>query len=240
MSFSLRRLLELQREDTLIDQLIHKRAGLPQRDALSAQLKEAAELRRQLEAASRDRDATASQLVASEAEVSGAEQRISAINARLYGTEPISPKDAQAMTEEVAHLKVRLSSFEDNALEVMEQLEPKQIEVARLEGEARDLAARLGVTQQELNESEAEIDAQLASQRDTREKLAKEVDTSLLVKYEALRPRLGGVAVAALEGMQCGGCHLSLAARELDRVKSAKPDEVVNCEECGRILVLSS
>ena len=172
--------------------------------------------------------------------MSAVDQRITAINARLFGSDPISPKDAQAMTEEVEHLKQRKSTFEDSELEVMEKLEPKQVNVASIEASVRELAARLGVTQNELKTAEGEIDEVLENENVKRDSIAKEVDASLLGKYEALRPKLGGVAVAAVEGSQCGGCHLTIAATELNRVRSAAAGEIVNCEECGRILVVTN
>ena len=43
--------------------------------------------------------------------------------------------------------------------------------------------------------------------------------------------------MARLVGTNCGGCHLTLSAVELDRIRHAPPDEMVFCGECGRLLV---
>jgi uncharacterized protein len=59
----------------------------------------------------------------------------------------------------------------------------------------------------------------------------------LLATYERLRARLGGVGVARLVGTHCDGCHLTLSAVELDRVRHLPDGEVYTCEQCGRILV---
>jgi predicted nucleic acid-binding Zn-ribbon protein len=71
----------------------------------------------------------------------------------------------------------------------------------------------------------------------TRETVLPSVPASLLAEYEPLRHRLGGVAIAKLEGGSCKGCHLKLSNFELDRIRALPTDEVVHCEECGRILV---
>ncbi|MDQ1445435.1 MAG: C4-type zinc ribbon domain, partial [Acidimicrobiaceae bacterium] len=42
---------------------------------------------------------------------------------------------------------------------------------------------------------------------------------------------------AKLVGSNCSGCHLSLPATELDRIRHGSPDQVVFCDQCGRILV---
>ena len=52
-----------------------------------------------------------------------------------------------------------------------------------------------------------------------------------------MRQRLGGVAVARLEGGVCGACHMKLSAVENDRIQHEAPDEPVRCEDCGRFLV---
>jgi predicted nucleic acid-binding Zn-ribbon protein len=45
------------------------------------------------------------------------------------------------------------------------------------------------------------------------------------------------VAIARLAHNRCEGCHLTLASVELDRIRHLDPEELVHCQECGRILV---
>jgi predicted nucleic acid-binding Zn-ribbon protein len=45
------------------------------------------------------------------------------------------------------------------------------------------------------------------------------------------------VGAARVVGSSCGGCHLTLPATELDRIRRAEPDALVTCDQCGRILV---
>ena len=59
----------------------------------------------------------------------------------------------------------------------------------------------------------------------------------LLAEYERLRARLGGIGAARLEHGTCMGCRMKLPATELDRIKHQSPDELVHCDQCGRILV---
>jgi predicted nucleic acid-binding Zn-ribbon protein len=58
-----------------------------------------------------------------------------------------------------------------------------------------------------------------------------------MARYERLRAKLDGVAVARLEGDLCLGCHVSLPAMEVDAIRHAPPDVVAVHEDCGRILV---
>ena len=46
-----------------------------------------------------------------------------------------------------------------------------------------------------------------------------------------------GIAVATLDGPRCTGCNLELPTLELERVRAERPDVIIECEQCGRILV---
>jgi len=67
--------------------------------------------------------------------------------------------------------------------------------------------------------------------------VAAQVPAELLARYERLRAKLAGTGAARLVGESCGGCHLTLPAMEVDRIRRAPPDEVLTCDQCGRILV---
>jgi predicted nucleic acid-binding Zn-ribbon protein len=59
----------------------------------------------------------------------------------------------------------------------------------------------------------------------------------MLERYERLRTRLGGIAVARLEGTRCGGCHLDLSTAERDEVRTVPEGQFADCPQCGRLLV---
>ncbi len=230
-------LLRLQECDTHIDQLLHRREHLPEHDQLADIAKRAGILRPELTEATSVRDEKRSAQAALEAEVDAIERRTAEINVRLYGTTPISPKDAQAMAAEVDHLKQRRDGLEDSELEIMDQLEPLDAEVQRLEGEAAKLGDEQRSVMAVVNATQAEIDNQLKAERARRDELAAPIASTLLAEYEKLRVSLRGVAVAALVGSSCGGCHLTLSASEMAEIKKAPAGTVIHCEECGRILV---
>ena len=67
--------------------------------------------------------------------------------------------------------------------------------------------------------------------------LAAGIPDDLHATYDRLRAKLGGIGAAKLVGGSCSGCHLTLPAQERARIKAAPPDELVFCDQCGRILV---
>jgi predicted nucleic acid-binding Zn-ribbon protein len=112
-----------------------------------------------------------------------------------------------------------------------------QAELTELDRQRGGIAYEIERVSTTLAEAERTVDGELAGVDSERQAIAAELPDDLLATYETLRARLGGVAVARLEGSQCLGCHLSLPATEVDAIRHAAPDAVVTHEECGRILV---
>ena len=230
-------LLELQQADTLADQLKHRRENLPELAALGAIDRQIQDGQSEMGAATSARDDVAARQRELEAELSATDSRSEAVSRRLYGGEVSASRELQAMSADVDALKERSSHLEDSILEVLEELEPLEKRVSELESglatlrKDRDLAARALGTAQSIVETEM---AALASER---AQLVGRVPEQLLGVYEQLRSRLGGIAVARLVASRCDGCHLTLPATELDRIRHLPPGELVTCDQCGRILV---
>ena len=77
------------------------------------------------------------------------------------------------------------------------------------------------------------IDSQLTELTAERATRAAAVDEDLLEHYERLFASKNGNAVVALEHEVCMGCHMKITTQTVVRVKG---DEIVHCEQCGRIL----
>ena len=67
--------------------------------------------------------------------------------------------------------------------------------------------------------------------------LTNDLPNELISEYESLRSRPGHVGIARLVNRTCNGCNLELPAVEVDRIKKLSEDSIINCEECGCILV---
>jgi predicted nucleic acid-binding Zn-ribbon protein len=229
-------LVALQDIDTAIDQHLHQRSHLPERTQLAAIDQQAAGLRSAAAEVTPVRDGIAERQAALEGELSATEERAAAVSRRLYGGEVSASRELQALAADIDGLKARASALEDQVLELMEEREPLDArlsdlssELAALDQRRRDLAAALAA-------SEGAVDEQLADLISRREAVAQAVPADLAATYDRLRARLGGIAVARLVGNHCDGCHLTLPAAELDRIRHLPDGEVVTCDQCGRIL----
>jgi predicted nucleic acid-binding Zn-ribbon protein len=140
------------------------------------------------------------------------------------------------MQDEITALKRRVSQLEDQELELMEQIEPLDAELASLATRRNELDGRASGLRAQIAEAEVSLDAELAAVRAERATAAAGIDPELLDRYETLRPQSGGIAIARMVGGHCGGCHLALSAMEVDRIRKLPPEEPATCEECGRLL----
>ncbi len=225
-------LLELQRLDTTTDQLRHRRAHLPERAALAdATAARQAVADRQAAIASRS-----DELIAAIEQLEHDGTALTTHRTRLQKQLKtiIAPREAEALMHEIDGLAAQRDEMDDRELAHLEEHGELESEAAALTDQTPALDAAVAAAQAALTAAEAELDSEVAQLREAREPLASSIDASLLSRYEHLRERLGGVAVAKLEGTHCSGCHLDLSPGEVDEVRSA--DGFADCPQCGRLL----
>jgi predicted nucleic acid-binding Zn-ribbon protein len=229
-------LLVVQEHDTHVDQLIHRKESLPARaelDKVMAQVGAVEAQRTEVEARRHEHGRDQQRL---EDEIASLGDKAAAHDRQLYSGTIANPRELQSLQDEIAALKRRIGQLEDQELELMEQIEPLDADLARLAADGTELDDRANALRASIAETEVELEGELAAVRAERDAAAAAVDADLLAEYDRLRTRAGGIAIARLVGGSCGGCHLSLAAVEVDRIKRLPPDEPVRCEECGRLL----
>jgi uncharacterized protein len=148
-----------------------------------------------------------------------------------------NPKDLERMQHELVSLERRITSLEDEELEVMERLEEAQNALDSLLQQLRAADERLLALGETRDRQLLEIEEELARLDAERAPTAADIPTELLALYDRLRQHKGGVGAAPLRARECGGCRLSLDNAELAVIRKAPSDEVIRCEECQRILV---
>ncbi|WP_033342253.1 zinc ribbon domain-containing protein [Catenuloplanes japonicus] len=231
-----RRLLDLQAVDTSLAQLAHRRKTLPEfaeLDTLARTLSalEDERVRAQVTVDDIDRD-----IARLERDIDQVRLRRQKDDDRLAaGTGPA--RELEALQHEVASLTRRQSELEDQELELMEQRETAQATLDEIGG--RQVAARENRVAAEARRDAAllEITKEEEYKAKSRTPLASDLPGDLIALYDRLREANAGLGAALFRAGRCGGCRLELYGQELHRVKAAPADDVVRCEECGRIMV---
>lgn len=229
------RLLDLQHVDTALDQLAHRRRTLP----------ELADIERLTTQQGTQRN----DVVRAETEVSdlGREQRklegdVEQVRARADRDQErmrvsTSGKEAERLQHEVDSLARRQSDLEDQVLELMERQEEAGARLSAATGALAGSQDAYDAAVVGRDTAFTRIDAETGEQQGVRSSIAAELPGALLAEYERIRAGSGGTGAARLYRHRCEGCHLELSGGDLQRVRVAPDDEVLHCEECGRILV---
>lgn len=230
-------LLVVQEHDSAADRLRHKLETLPEKARLAEVEQQLAAVEASMADVGGRRDEVVRRQQRHEDELASIEAKISEVDRRLYSGTVSAPRELQAMEADVASLKRHRSDVEDHVLEAMQDREPLDAELATLDQQRVGLQEEAGQLRQAIASQSSEIDAELTTELDARTAAAAAIPEDLLSQYERLRAKQGGVGAARLVNGRCSGCHLTLPATELDRIRHEDADAVVLCDQCGRILV---
>jgi predicted nucleic acid-binding Zn-ribbon protein len=231
------RLLDLQDLDSRADQLAHRRRTLPE----LARLEELTDTRRQIDGQAQDARIAVEDLTAEQAKVDADVEQVKARRQRdqqrIDQGLVSNPKDLQRMQQEMVSLERRISSLEDDEIEVMERLEEAQVALDKLTSELHDIDAQIAQTTTTRDARLGEIDASLREVGADRGPVVGQLPSDLVELYERLRIGKAGVGAALLRARRCSGCMLELDSAELATIRAAAADDVIRCDECSRILV---
>ena len=230
-------LLDIQGKDTEVAQLEYKRATLP-----------AIEVKKELQSNfERARDQhIASEMILSdlqrealkaEGDVEVVRQRVAKDQEMLNSGAINDPKQLSNLQHELESLAKRQLDLEDVELEVMERVEGAKAAVQVLAQQKIDFSAQLEVVSTELDSELAALTADLTDVHAERESLAAVMPAEFLSLYEKIRKGHQGMGAAKLHRGQCQGCRLTIPPQELNAIKAASPDAVIQCEECRCILI---
>jgi predicted nucleic acid-binding Zn-ribbon protein len=229
-------LIELQLIDTAISHLKIKLANLPEREQITAIHTRLENTAVELAVVETELADVAIDLRRIEVDVEQVADRIKKDESRLSSGAG-SPKELEQLQHELGTLAKRKSDLEDGELEVMLKHDAVKARVDELQSDQvglKQLELELNIR---LENATTEIQSEISIQQAERGQLAPKIEATLVELYEKVRTSNDGVGAALLVGNKCEGCHLSINAIEIERIKSLPADEIIRCEECRRILV---
>ncbi|MFK5634941.1 MULTISPECIES: zinc ribbon domain-containing protein [unclassified Ornithinimicrobium] len=229
------RLLDLLALDTRLTQLDHQARSLPELTDIARLEKQADDLDAEVVRTETALSDLQREVARADAAVQQVRDRAARDQTRLDAGTGTS-KSLQGLQHELASLARRQAVLEDEELEVMERVEAAQAE-AQGAARVRDgHGAQLAQLRTARDEKLAVVRAERETVASGRDAVVADLSDELVALYERIRAQRG-TGAAALVQRRCGGCRLEMNAVERGRVAAAAEDEVLRCEECGRILV---
>ncbi|MGI8692788.1 MAG: zinc ribbon domain-containing protein [Geodermatophilaceae bacterium] len=231
------RLLDLQAVDTVMAQRTYRRRTLPELAIIAESATRLATLSGDVVRAQTEIGDLSREQRRLELDVDQVRSRSERDQQRLESGSVGSPKELERLQHEVQSLARRQGDLEDQVLELMERREALDAALAAVNESVQRVTADRDDATARRDSAFAEIDAELSDREAERDGLTAALPADLLALYERLRAGSGGTGAAALRQRRCEGCRMELASTDLNRARNAPPDEVLRCEECGRILV---
>lgn len=185
-------------------------ALLPQTEELNARIKEADEKVRQGEEKIA-KDEKRLNDIKNEREMNALNKEISAAG-----------KQRRLADEERARLK-------DNMAELDAKIKEKEKVVEVTE-------AAIAGLRQGLEDKRREWKDEASKKIELRDSIKSEVRPDILKKYEMIRSKRAGIAIAVVEQETCRGCHMHIPPQVYLQLKKGDFTELITCPHCHRIL----
>jgi predicted nucleic acid-binding Zn-ribbon protein len=226
----LEQLLVLQDRQQKIRQIENEIKNLPlQRKHLELQLAESAASRDAIKHKAQQVEIERKKL---ELDVGTRNESIARLKTQQYQTR--KNDEFQAMGNEIQRYEDEIRKLEDQELELMDQGDKMKVEVTAEEKKAAATKDSISRQMNDLGEKSKALETRLQELEKERKGLAEKMDEDLLNSFERLFASKGDSAIVAIEHGVCTGCHMKLTTATVKDAEAGK--EIVNCEQCGRIL----
>ena len=228
-------LWELQQLDTALHQLQRRLTRLPEAESFAAAERQLAEHQAAIAASGKQMSEAETTIETIEHE----SETLTAKRTRLEHQLKIvtETRQADALNHEIETLNAHRDELDDRELEAMEQQSDAEQRLAELAANEdavvairESAAAQLAVAKGAGADEEAELTAKYDAARAA-------LTGAEVALYDQQRARHDGIGIAKLVGLKCDGCHLDLSRAEVDAFKALPTDELVDCPQCGRVLV---
>ncbi len=227
---SLTSLIALQSTDTAAEAARRRLAELPKAEQ---------EVDARIAAATRAVDAAKAKVQESSTARRALEKDVAGVDTRLarFDDHKAAVKTNQeytALLHEIATAKAEKDSLEERILVLMEEADAlsamvKSAEEALAQATREGAMARAGFAAER-----AALETEIKGLDDLRAQQRAGVDKRALAIYDQLMKGRRGIAVARMEGNICTACHVRLRPHITQGIR--RNDEIVQCENCQRIL----
>ncbi len=131
-------------------------------------------------------------------------------------------------------MKTRFAEEEEVELRLMEEAEEADEEVRETTAKLEEARRRAAFEEPSLKEELASLQAELSTVEAERDHVWSQVPPTAQAAFARVRVR---PVVAEVDHNQCLVCHVTVTSSGMQSLR--KGEEIVHCDNCGRILVLA-
>jgi len=167
-----------------------------------------------------------------ELEVEAKKQLIDKYSIQQFQTK--KNEEYRALAHEIEMCKEAIVKLDDQQIELMEQIEAAQGQVAGASKAAAEAKKTIDSRIADIGAREANLQKELAELQSNRSELAGAVDEITCSRYERLLKQKGENVIVGIQHGVCGGCHMQLSRSII--VTCQADQEIITCPNCARIL----
>ncbi len=143
-------------------------------------------------------------------------------------------REYQALIKEIEEIKKANKGREEEILSADEELERLAGEIEEKEKEAKEASVEAQAERKQLDEVLSKLEHQMKKLSKERETRAQKVDKALLNRYNFLKDKRAGIAVAAVTAEVCTGCHMNIPPQLFNDL--LRDQKVHTCPSCQRLI----
>ena len=164
-------------------------------------------------------------------------ERIKTTEEKLMSGTVRNPKELDALQHSLEALRRQRESVAEAGVQAMGQVETLSAKFGEEKAALSVIENGWKGNQSGLREEETKLKQNGVLLKRKREQLVGNMNESLRDRYETMRKRKAGVAVAPVQNGICSACHVTLPTGVVNSLRGAT--SLVVCPSCGRYLVLA-
>ena len=138
-------------------------------------------------------------------------------------------EEYRALAHEIELCRADITKLDDQQLELMEQADHAQREVAAASHAAAELKREIANQTAQIAAREENLTKERAELESNRDQLAAAIEERVLLRYERLLEHKGENVVVGIDHGVCGGCHMRLSRQIV--VSCQSEQDIVNCHK---------
>jgi predicted nucleic acid-binding Zn-ribbon protein len=144
-------------------------------------------------------------------------------------------KEYDAITNEIANRKVRISEIEEEILKALTLIDDLKEKIKEYKGKLDKIEKSNEDELVHLREELGSIDDKIKIKEGNRKNITVRIEKKLLATYERVRKGRGNQVVVAIKKRACGACYKGVPPQIIQEIR--KGERVYTCDNCGRILL---
>lgn len=143
-------------------------------------------------------------------------------------------RELEAAQNEISSLREAKARHEEELLDLMEQGEATDVELAEVESSLLEQSGEAQAHQTAAATRTATLHAEIAAEAAERERVAIQLPENLRRRYEQVFSRRAGLAVVRVRHGNCLGCNMKVPPQLYNEV--LRRESIQTCPDCQRIL----